>query len=303
MSIEVNKKFIERKQDILKWIKENKSKAFICREMMCKPLTLDNYLTKFNIKYKGNVGRRGTVRPEDRIPAKKYLGTNKYISSHKLKLKLIEEKIKDKKCERCNLRKWLNKDIPLELHHKNRNRFDNRLENLEIICSNCHALENIKKKENTPDRFCLVCNNKIENSNKRYCSITCRKTVIQTYKDKFCLVCNKKFNNANKKYCSLKCANTAKIGVSCEKNISQKKFDIDRNILERLVNSLPTTRISKIFRVSDSAIAKRCKKMGIEKPSLGFWAKKYSGNPPDTISIDEDIIKYLKEKGYNADVA
>lgn len=52
-----------------------------------------------------------------------------------LKIRLIEER--GKKCERCGYNKY---EI-LHIHHKNRNRLDNRMANLEIICPNCHYEE------------------------------------------------------------------------------------------------------------------------------------------------------------------
>lgn len=44
------------------------------------------------------------------------------------------------KCSRCNLEEWQGQQIPLELHHKNGNSRDNRIENLEYLCLNCHAI-------------------------------------------------------------------------------------------------------------------------------------------------------------------
>lgn len=43
-------------------------------------------------------------------------------------------------CNRCKLNKWLNSDIPLELEHKDGNHFNNKRDNLELLCPNCHAL-------------------------------------------------------------------------------------------------------------------------------------------------------------------
>lgn len=57
-----------------------------------------------------------------------------------LKLRLMRER--GKKCERCGYSKY---EI-LQVHHKNRNRLDNRTENLEIICPNCHYEEHLLKK-------------------------------------------------------------------------------------------------------------------------------------------------------------
>lgn len=63
-----------------------------------------------------------------------------YESSHRLRLRLIKEGLKEPRCEHCGLDTWLNREIPLELHHINGNHSDNRLENLQILCPNCHAL-------------------------------------------------------------------------------------------------------------------------------------------------------------------
>ena len=52
-----------------------------------------------------------------------------------LKFLLIENK-----CNVCGLKKWNGKDIPLEVDHLNGKHEDNRLENLRLICPNCHAL-------------------------------------------------------------------------------------------------------------------------------------------------------------------
>lgn len=45
---------LERKTDILQWISENQSKAFIARELKCNPKTLNSLLKQLNIEYKGN---------------------------------------------------------------------------------------------------------------------------------------------------------------------------------------------------------------------------------------------------------
>lgn len=45
-----------------------------------------------------------------------------------------------KVCSNCGLSEWQGRPVPLELHHKNGNSRDNRLENLEYLCLNCHAI-------------------------------------------------------------------------------------------------------------------------------------------------------------------
>jgi hypothetical protein len=71
-----------------------------------------------------------------------YLIKGSKITSFKLKNKLLKEGYKEHKCENpeCGLTEWHGKPIPLELHHINGDNTDNRLENLQLLCPNCHSL-------------------------------------------------------------------------------------------------------------------------------------------------------------------
>ncbi len=59
--------------------------------------------------------------------------------SHVLRLRLIKEGIKEARCEKCKLTEWVGEPIPLELDHINGDHWDSRLDNLQILCPNCHA--------------------------------------------------------------------------------------------------------------------------------------------------------------------
>ena len=59
--------------------------------------------------------------------------------SSKLLVRLINEGYKENKCECCGITQWLGKSIILQLHHKDGNHNNNNLDNLEILCPNCHS--------------------------------------------------------------------------------------------------------------------------------------------------------------------
>ena len=130
---------LERKNDILEWIAQNQSKAFICRELHCKPETLNSYLKQMEIEYNGNKGGKGFPDNSYKTAEEYIQGTT--IKSHILKQKLIRDGLKENKCEICGNAQWLGQEIPLELHHIDGNHFNNNLDNLQILCPNCHALQ------------------------------------------------------------------------------------------------------------------------------------------------------------------
>jgi 5-methylcytosine-specific restriction endonuclease McrA len=88
----------------------------------------------------GQGWRKGSRRPVP--PARKLediLTIQSPYQSSKLKNRLIAAGYKHARCEACGLTEWNGLPIPLELHHINGDSTDNRIENLRILCPNCHA--------------------------------------------------------------------------------------------------------------------------------------------------------------------
>ena len=72
--------------------------------------------------------------------------------SSKLRKRLINEKIFNHICSKCKNTDWQDKKIPLELEHINGINTDNRLENLCLLCPNCHALTSTYRGKNKNKR-------------------------------------------------------------------------------------------------------------------------------------------------------
>ena len=139
---------LERKTEILQWVSENRSKAYMARELGCNPKTINPLLERLGIQYDGNQSGKGYEKNREKMTLKEYLEQSKDIQSNKVRIKLLDEGLKEHKCECCGLTTWLNQPIPLELHHKDGNRYNNVLENFELLCPNCHAFTNRYRGKN-----------------------------------------------------------------------------------------------------------------------------------------------------------
>lgn len=188
----------------------------------------------------------------EKRPIEDYLSNKFRINSNSLKKKLFNNKIKELKCEICLNTEWLNKPIALDLHHIDKNPLNNNLENLLIVCPNCHRAEH--KKTNVKK----IVKPKI---------IKEKKVLIKKVKPvkicSSCLICGEKTKNQTK-FCSYKCS-----------SFSQRKAERpSKEELEKMIKDKPMSHIGKTFGVSDNSVKKWCKNYGItEFPGRGYWEK------------------------------
>lgn len=94
-----------------------------------------------DIEYAGNQGGKGHKNSKSYKTAKEYI-QNTYVKSHVLKQKLIRDGLKKDECEICGVSVWQGIKLPLELHHKDGNHFNNDFSNIQILCPNCHSIQN-----------------------------------------------------------------------------------------------------------------------------------------------------------------
>jgi hypothetical protein len=153
------------KENLEKVVKESLSIAEVCKKLNIIPAggnykTLNFKIANWNIDknhFTGkvwNVGNRFKKFGKEYTLSEILVEKSLYTNSHKLKLKLFKEGLKDRRCEKCNNTEWLKENIPLELEHVNGNNRDNRIENLCILCPNCHALTpTYRRRKKSTNKF------------------------------------------------------------------------------------------------------------------------------------------------------
>jgi hypothetical protein len=158
-------KFVVKDGRVMRRVKEEyveaartaTSIAGMCRNLGLKPCggnyrIMHNAIKKHNIDISHFTGQRWNrnleFRPFEEKPLHEILVKGSTYQSYKLKRKLLKEGVKQHKCELCGLTVWNNEKIPLELHHINGDNTDNSLENIQILCPNCHALTDSYRGKN-----------------------------------------------------------------------------------------------------------------------------------------------------------
>lgn len=199
----------------------------------------------------------------------------KMVSLHRrTKLKAIE--YKGGKCERCG---YSRSPAALTFHHRDPAQKDfsissknwrwervrDELDKCELLCSNCHNEEHERL-----DR------ERLEAEHARIRKLVPERPIHPTRK-LTCSTCGASFRRprsavrSTKVYCSTNCVSE-----------SQEKTDWpSEEKLKKLVWDHPVTHVAKMFGVSDKAVKKRCRKLGVITPGQGYWnkRKKIRGRP------------------------
>jgi hypothetical protein len=129
----------------------SQSMAEAARKLEINYKTLRRYAKNFEL-FNPNPSGVGLTKKKingGKIPLSEILsGKHPTYQTNKLRKRLISEGIKDGKCEICGISEWLGKKLSLELDHIDGEKTNHNLENLRIICPNCHSQTNTYRGKN-----------------------------------------------------------------------------------------------------------------------------------------------------------
>ncbi len=185
----------------------------------------------YTVLFQGKRGRKAL------IPLDQVLVENRHCNTVNLKNRLIAEGIFKNECNICKLTDWLGKPLALELDHISGVKSDNRIQNLRILCPNCHSQtlthrgRNIKK---FPKRK-MVCLNPEE--------------------QKKCLECGLDIY-PSKKFCSQRCSNKHRGRNTYEIGAGRKVERPPIEVLKNEIAELGYLQTGKKYGVTDNAIRK-----------------------------------------------
>ncbi len=179
---------------------------------------------------RGDGSNLGRKFPSNRKqPTEELLVENSIVNNSGFRRRLIKEDVLKNKCYSCGIEPfWNGTDLSLQLDHINGNNRDNRIENLRILCPNCHS---------QTETFAGKNNKKTNDELKTY---TCKLCMIKiSAGSTYCISCfRSNINNKSKEKCR-------KV-----KNRPSKEI-----ILEQ-VNEIGYVGTGKLYGVSDNAVRK-----------------------------------------------
>jgi len=111
--------------------------------------TFKRYAQKLGV-YDPNQGAKGKNKKSVvKVPTDKILnGDYPQFQTYKLKNRLIKEGLLKNECSICGISEWNGKLLNCELDHIDGNRTNHRIENLRILCPNCHSQTDTYRSKN-----------------------------------------------------------------------------------------------------------------------------------------------------------
>lgn len=108
------------------------------RNIRQRGLSTEKLDSNRKLSIKNNAERTNRIKKRSEL-SDILVENSKYTNNHALKLRLVKEGVLEYKCKICGINEWMGKPISLQLDHKNGVHNDYRLENLRLLCPNCHS--------------------------------------------------------------------------------------------------------------------------------------------------------------------
>jgi hypothetical protein len=109
--------------------------------------TIRKYCERFGIDLSHFRPGRGRFAPVDTVLCKDSKYDRATAKQALLRLELVEES-----CKRCGAKEWLGEKLTLEMNHIDGDRWNHSVENLELLCPNCHSLTPTHRGKNVKYR-------------------------------------------------------------------------------------------------------------------------------------------------------
>lgn len=119
--------------------------------------TFKRIALKLNCYFPNQAGKGINKKPSKSYSTEEILN-GKYPSyqTYKLKKRLIKEGIKTNICEECGVSSWNNKQLECELDHIDGNSKNHSLENLKMLCPNCHSQTPTFRAKNFKNKITII---------------------------------------------------------------------------------------------------------------------------------------------------
>jgi DnaJ-class molecular chaperone len=165
-------------------------KCGIKGNMILKTVHLKRRICRLNLDI-SHFDRNNYDKSNSRVFANEevFVENSDYSSRFEIKQRLMKDFGVEYKCNSCGISEWkcrtgISKRISLELEHINGVNNDNRIENLELLCPNCHGMTDTfrskNKKHKAVKNKCPDCETEINKNSTRCVFCTGKQVVINS---------------------------------------------------------------------------------------------------------------------------
>ena len=238
----------------------------------------------------------------EKVPIEEYLNNKRRIHTYDLKRKLIKAGLKEDKCECCGVSEWQGHKLTIQLHHIDGNNENNSLDNLQLLCPNCHSItDNYAGKNNEKG---VLKRHKSSLSDKKALENERRKNIVNN--------CNIDFSKMGwrKELSELFGITPSHVGIWLKDNMpniyekcklpANRRTNIKYNdiIKEYVENKKSMYDIAKMFDISVDFISDLLKRNNI-KARKGYECKIknfFDSDGNKYATLEEAAVKIQKEK-------